>query len=105
MLKVSDIRSRRLDKTQARKLLTKITHQHPANVRFSRHALNELENDDLTLSDILNVIRSPDAKIVGDGEYENGSFRYRLETNRITVVVAFDSPTSFVVVTTWGKKT
>lgn len=94
-----------MGKTQARKLVTEIANKHPANIQFSRHALQELENDDLVVSDILNVIKSPDAKIIGEGEYEKSSYRYRLETNRIMVVISFDTLTSFVVVTVWRKKT
>jgi len=96
--------TKRLDKTEARKRVVEIVSRHPSNIRFSRHALEELKNDSLIVSDILNVIRSPAARIVGEGEYERGSFRYRLETNRIAVLIAFDSPVSFVVVTAWRKK-
>lgn len=98
-----DIRSKRLDKTQARKLVTEIVNKHPTNIRFTRHALEELRNDNLIISDVLNVIKSSDAKVIDEPEFINGSYRYRLATNRIGVVIAFDSPISCVVVTAWRK--
>lgn len=98
-----DIRTTKLNRIQARKLVTEIIHKFPANIRFSKHALEELCKDKLTTSDALNVIKSPDAKIISEGELEKGSYRYRLETNRILVVISFDTPTSFVVVTAWRK--
>lgn len=101
----SDVRGQRLNKEQARKLVAKISNLYPVNIHFSRHALDELKKDNLIISDVLNVIKSPDAKILSEGEWENNSYRYRLETNNIMVVIAFDSSTSFVVVTAWRKKT
>lgn len=99
----NDYRSKRLDKTQARKLIAKIVNQNPSGVRYSKHAFTEMKDDNLTVNDILNVIKSPDAKILEDAELEKGSYRYRLQTEKIMVVIAFDSPTSFVVVTAWRK--
>jgi len=102
-MSLNDIRTIRLNRMQARKLVTQIVHKWPAHIRFSKHALEELRKDNLTTSDALNVIKSPDAKIMSEGELEKGSYRYRLETNRILVVISFDTPTSFVVITAWRK--
>lgn len=102
-MSTKDYRTQRLDKNQARKLVAKIVQHYPFNIRFSRHALDEIEKDGLIISDILNVMKSPDAKIRNEAGFEKGSYRYRLETNRITVVISFDSSTSFVVVTAWRK--
>lgn len=74
-------------------------------VRFSRHALCELEKDGLTTVDALNILKSPDSKIHQDGEFENGSFRYRIETANIVVVVGFTvDGTGINVVTAWDKR-
>lgn len=100
---MTDYRTHKLDRNQARKLISEIVHRHPAHVRFSRHALEEMRKDNLTTVDILNVIKSPSAKVLHEGELENGTYRYRLETENITVVVSFDSETSLVVVTAWRK--
>lgn len=102
-MSIVDYRRKRLDRNQARKLVAKVMQQSPSNVRFSRHAMEEMEKDNLIVSDVLNVMKSPDSRIINEAEFERGSYRYRLETNKITVVIAFDSPTSFVVVTAWRE--
>lgn len=43
-----DYRANKLNKTQARKKIAEILQRHPDSVRFSRHALEELNSDDLT---------------------------------------------------------
>jgi uncharacterized protein DUF4258 len=93
----------KLDRNRARKLVSEVAARYPANIRFSRHALEEMGMDNLTTGDVLNIIKSPSAKIIEEPELERGSFRYRLRTNNITVVLAFDSKTSFVVITAWRK--
>ena len=65
---------------------------------FSGHALTEIEKDGLTTVDCVNVLR---AGVVELPEFERGSWRYRVRTARITVIVAFRSETSAVVVTAW----
>lgn len=78
---------------------------HPENVRFSRHAIIELANDDLTPTDALNVFKSPDAKIHQEGEWESGNYRYRLETSHLLIVVGFwNDGTGLSVVTAWDKR-
>jgi hypothetical protein len=54
--------------------------------------------DDLTTVDCENVLRGG---VVRPGEFEHGTWRYRVETSRITVVVAFRSEGELVVVTAW----
>lgn len=98
-----DVTRKRLDRAEARKLVARIANFHPYGIRFSRHALKAMKEDDLLLSDIVNVIKNPDAKIFNEGELEKSSFRYRLETEDIVVIIAFVSLTSFVVVTVWRK--
>jgi hypothetical protein len=66
--------------------------------RFSLHAVKEMAKDDLSTVDCVNVLR---AGVAGPGERECGSWRYPVRTSRITVVVAFRSENSFVVVTAW----
>lgn len=68
---------------------------------FSNHALRELANDDMTTADCMNVLRGG---IVEQPEWERGSWRYRVRTNRMCVVVAFRSERHLVVVTAWRKQ-
>lgn len=65
---------------------------------YSNHAKDEMVDDELTTVDCENVLRGG---VVRPGEYENGTWRYRVETSKITVVVAFRSAQELVVVTAW----
>ena len=67
-------------------------------VAFSQHALEELDNDDLTTLDAVNALRGG---VVSPGELERGTWRYRVRTARLVVVVAFRSETELVIVTGW----
>lgn len=100
-----DYRTKRLDKAAARKLVAEIVTKYPANVHFSKHALEEMDNDDLCTPDVWNVLKSSDSRIIDEGELEKGSYRYRLETGFIMVVVAFASDgNSLFIVTVWDKR-
>ncbi len=65
---------------------------------YSRHAKEELLADDLTTVDCENVLRGG---VVRAGELEHGTWRYRVDTARITVVIAFRSERELVIVTAW----
>jgi hypothetical protein len=68
-------------------------------VRWSSHALDELKEDELTTVDAVNVLRG--GQVIRPAELKNGTWRYRVMTNRICVVVAFDSMEQVAVVTAW----
>jgi len=82
----------------AKQLIQKILGAGDARVSFSAHALEELANDSLTTVDAVNVLRGG---VVEYPELERGTWRYRVRTNRIVVVVAFRTETHLVVVTAW----
>ena len=65
---------------------------------YSKHAKDEMLDDDLTTVDCENVLRGG---VVRPGEREHGTWRYRVETNKITVVIALRSERELVVVTAW----
>jgi hypothetical protein len=71
------------------------------SVVFSGHALKEMKADDLTTQDALNTIR---AGACQPGEFENGSWRYRAQTQRMTFVIAFRSESELIVVTAWRHR-
>lgn len=85
-----------LDPPAARALIRSILAD--GSVRFSRHALAEMAKDGLSELDATNVLRGG---AVDPAEFENGSWRYRVRTHRIAVVIAFRSESSLVVVTAW----
>jgi hypothetical protein len=47
----------------------------------------------------MNVLRA--GNIYKDAELENGSWRYQIETKKITVVFAFNSPDKIRIITAW----
>jgi hypothetical protein len=65
-------------------------------VFFSSHAVDEMEKDELSPRDVENVLRGG---VVREPEWENGSWRYHVETSKIRVVVAFRDESTLIVVT------
>ena len=88
-----------LDPAKSKKLVREIIEN--GKVEFSGHALKELNEDNLSELDAINVLRGgwPDP-----AEYENGSWRYRFQTVRICVVVSFRTEDWTVVITAWKKR-
>lgn len=71
-------------------------------VSWSDHGKEEMAADSLTTLDCMNVLRAGAVK--EPAGLEKGTWRYRVHTNRLCVVVAFRSETELRVVTTWRKK-
>lgn len=88
-----------LSPPEARRLIREILDS--GSVALSKHAEEEMAKDNLTMLDVANVLRGG---VVDPGEYENGSWRYRVRTARIAVIVAFRSETELRVVTAWRFK-
>jgi uncharacterized protein DUF4258 len=88
-----------LSPPQARRLIQDIL--AGGEVVSSKHATEEMANDALTIIDCVNVLRGG---IVEPAEWENGSWRYRVHTQRICVVVAFRSEKRLIIVTAWRSK-
>lgn len=80
----------------AKKLVRQIL--QTGHFSYTKHSTDEMRADDLSTVDCVNVLRGG---IVRPGEYEKGTWRYRVETSRITVVVAFRSEDELVIVTAW----
>ncbi|OFZ81392.1 MAG: hypothetical protein A2583_05825 [Bdellovibrionales bacterium RIFOXYD1_FULL_53_11] len=59
-----------------------------------------MEERNISLQDAMNVLESPDSFILGEGELERGSYRYRLCTNRMLLAIGFKSDGSGLVVLT-----
>ena len=89
----------RLNPEQARKVLAEIFNHNPNLISFTKHARKQMSERDLKSGDVLNILKA--GKIFSEPEYENGSFRYRVQTKRMTVVIAFKKPNHVVVVTAW----
>lgn len=85
-----------VDAAKARKLLREILVS--GTLAYSGHAKKEMEKDKLTTQDLVNVRR---AGVVEPSEFERGSWRHRVKTNAICVVVVLVSEREAVVVTAW----
>ena len=88
-----------LSPPEARRLIQEIL--ETGSVTFSKHAEEEMAKDNLTMVDVANVLRGG---VLDPAELENGSWRYRVRTARIAVIVAFRSETELRVVTAWRFK-
>ena len=83
----------------ARRLVRKILEEGEFEV--SEHAGQELQKDNLDLVDVTNVLRGGWCE---PPEFENGSWRYKFCTQRMVVVVAFDSEDRLAVITAWRER-
>lgn len=67
-------------------------------VTTGSHARSQMATRKLDMADVLSVLRGG---WVEEPELENGSWRYRVQTNRQCVVVEFRSETEIEIVTAW----
>jgi hypothetical protein len=67
-------------------------------VHFTRHARDELAKDSRSTQDCLNAMRG--GKVLS-AEWENGAWRYRVDTGRVCVIVELESGDSLFVITAW----
>lgn len=65
------------------------------------HAREEMTNDDLSIRDVLRVLRGG---VVEPGELLRNTWRYRVRTSLAYVVVTFRAEDNVVVVTAWRIK-
>jgi voltage-gated potassium channel Kch len=71
-----------------KKLLRRILDEGTSVISgMSSHARQESEKDKLTDVDIVNVLRGG---VVREAEFENGGWRYRVETAKIVVVITLN---------------
>lgn len=89
-----------LKPSEARKLIHHILKN--GDVTYSRpHAIERMEEREMDTSDCINILRGGKVR---EGEYENGSWRYRVETPKMAVVVAFIDEDELMIVTAWREK-
>ncbi|MGE4579234.1 MAG: DUF4258 domain-containing protein [Desulfuromonadales bacterium] len=89
-----------LSPPEAKKLIRKIL--STGFVTYAQpHAEDRMRQRKITTVDCVNVLRGG---VVAEGELENGSWRYRVFTPRMCVVVRFESETELEVVTAWREK-
>jgi hypothetical protein len=74
-----------LTPTEARKLIRRLL--ETGTFVVVGHARDEMRKDDLTDVDAVNVLRGCAPQ---EAEFENGAWRYRVQTPRMVFVVEFD---------------
>jgi len=62
------------------------------------HAEEQMRKRRISTVDCVNVLRGG---VVREGEYENGGWRYRVCTQKMCVVIRFESESLLEVVTAW----
>ena len=70
-------------------------------VGFTSHAEGEMAKDELGAVDVTNVLRGG---AYGEAEWENGAWRHQAFTQKIVVVIEFESVTELTVITAWRKR-
>ena len=70
---------------------------------FTRHARDEMENDDLLETDVVNAISGGVIREPGELGHR-GDWCYRVRAERVTVVIMFRSAEEMVVVTVWRER-
>lgn len=85
-----------IERALVRKLIREILRS--GEVILTSHASEQLEGRDLELSDCLNVLRGGWCDFE---EFVNETWRYRIVTQKMCVVIAFDSQEALAIVTAW----
>jgi hypothetical protein len=84
---------------EARKLARLILAK--GTVIFTTHCLRELAKDGKTTVDATNVIRGGSYL---EAEWEHGAWRHRAQTQRMAVVIEFETEAELIVVTSFVFK-
>jgi len=84
---------------EARKLARLILAK--GTVAFTSHCLQELAKDGKATVDATNVIRGG---LYLEAEWENGAWRHRAQTQRMAVIVEFETEAELIVVTSFVFK-
>ena len=89
----------RMSPSQARKILSEMLNRASHFISFTKHARQQMVERDLRAGDVLNVLKA--GNIWNEPEFENGSFRYKVSTSKIIVVIAFRKAKNIVIITAW----
>lgn len=95
-----DLKGTKLDRYEAKKLAQQIIRD--GTFSFTSHCEKELKRDDMDTVDAVNIIAG--GKIVREPEYEHQAWRYRVETQRMGVVIEIHSRNCLRVITGWRNR-
>lgn len=95
----------RVSRDEARKLVARILQEYPASIFWTAHCMDRLIDRELSTDDVFNVLNSPHARVLIEGELSaKGVYSYRVETNKMFVVVSFSSDASKMSIVTVARK-
>jgi len=98
-----DFQTCRQDKRAARKRVSLIMSSAGAVIP-SRHFREQAEDRDFSVVDALNVLKSTASKIVEEPEMEKGTWRYRIQSNKMVLVFGFTpNGEGILLVTAWWR--
>jgi hypothetical protein len=84
---------------EAKKLILRIIGK--SIVTYSQpHAEGQMRKHRISTVDCVNVLRGG---VVKEGEYENGGWRYQVCTQKMCVVIRFESESLLEVITAWRE--
>lgn len=89
---------KRMDASESNKRLSEMARDQ-GNFVYTRHAKLQMTARNIANGDVKNVLMR--GRICGTPELVNETWRYKVETKKFTVIVAFRSPKTVVIVTTW----
>lgn len=90
------------NRNEAKKRIQAIFLRPDRVITLTRHAEEELAKDELTTVHAEKALRS--GQILEEPELVNGTWRYRVHTAQLVVVVAFLSESRLRIITAWRKK-
>lgn len=93
----------KLNKEQAKKLLKQMMLSiESTNIILSGYFRKRLKERKMESVDAYNVLKH--GRILVDPEWEQGEWRYRVETQNMLVVIAFTNPNTIRCITCWRLK-
>jgi hypothetical protein len=73
----------------------------PGASGFTKHAEAKMAKDTLASVDVINVLRGG---VYAEAEWENAGWRHQVFTQRIVVVIEFESESELTIITAWRKR-
>lgn len=97
-----DLKGKRLDRNQAKKIAVEVL--NTGEVSYTGHCKKELRNDRMDTGDVVNVLRCGRIGREPEPAEKFGAWRYRVETQKMTVIIEIHSVSHVRVITAWRNK-
>lgn len=86
------------------RLLIRAILERGEELSWSKHIHEELDNDELSTVDAVNVLRCWKYMDPAEQDVRTGDWKYRLHTDLMGVVITFRSVSQLRLITAWRKK-